>query len=344
MRNYALDFFRGLATLSIILIHTVFWSGELYLPPYVSNISLFFDVPVFIFLSGIAFNYSNSILKNIKGLLVQWKKWIFFIVFYSLIILIFFREQFTINELLSWIVYVFPKDNSLMVVGGSIWFIPMYIKVTIICSIIICLIKYFDEKNEFRDLKIITLFMLFIFLYAQTIKDTFIFDATISFYCLIYLLGYISHTVKIINVKKLITLESTNFIILIFIFCSLNLNLSSIQSIKFPPSIPYLVISLFSIYLIWFLKDRIKIKEKNLFVFIGKNALFYYFAQGIGSSILYLIYPYITFNNYILKLLYMLITNVLLTTAIAHTLIYLYKKFDNSKIVKKIYNVLKFYQ
>ena len=68
-RNYNIDFLRGIATISIIVIHTAFWSGTAYLPEWVSNITLLLDVPEFIFISGITSTYSKSFMKKINGLL-----------------------------------------------------------------------------------------------------------------------------------------------------------------------------------------------------------------------------------------------------------------------------------
>ena len=46
-RNYYIDNIRGLATISVVFIHTVFWSGSSYVPEYMRNLSLLIDVPIF---------------------------------------------------------------------------------------------------------------------------------------------------------------------------------------------------------------------------------------------------------------------------------------------------------
>ena len=313
-RNYNIDFLRGVATLCIILIHTAWWSGTGYMPTWFSNLTLLIDVPVFMFIAGISFNYVNSIIKNLKGLLVQWKKWLYFLVFYILILLVFFRNSFVVEEILSWIVYLFPTITKIPVVGGSIWFMLMYIKVTIICSIIICSINYFFKEKKLEILKIVTATMLMIFCYCSHDNELLIFDSYVSFYSFIYLLGYILHNYKIKDFKQFALLECTNFIIMILIFLACNLNINDIQNIKFPPSIPYLFFSLISIILFWYLKDNLNIKENNKIIYVGKTAIFFYFAQGVSSSFIYYIYPYLPFTNIVLKFICMLLANIVLAT------------------------------
>ena len=58
---------------------------------------------------------------------------------------------------------------------------------------------------------------------------------------------------------------------------------------KFPPKLPYIVASLLSIVTIMVLYNRLKIMKDNFVNYIGKNAIFYYFGQGISSSLVYFI-------------------------------------------------------
>lgn len=59
-RDSYIDVVKGLALLSIMLIHTVFWSGQDYVPSFCQNIVLCFDVPVFFLLSGMGISYNNG--------------------------------------------------------------------------------------------------------------------------------------------------------------------------------------------------------------------------------------------------------------------------------------------
>lgn len=312
-RNYNIDFLRGIAVLSIIFIHTAFWSGEKYLPNEFRCLFMLIDVPAFIFISGISFNYVNSIIKNLVSLLKMWKKYLFFLIFYFLILFIFFRSEIDYNEIFSWLVYIFPTDNSLKVFGGSMWFMIMYMKVSILCSIIICSVNYFVKEKKVNCLITCLGVLLFIFFYCSNVGDFLFFNSELSFYSLIYLFGYISFSYKIKDIKQLFLYEMFTIIIFLFLGKVCHIDFRNIQNIKFPPSFLYLFFSLIFIILFWFLKDNLKIKNNNKLCYLGKNAIVFYFCQGIGSSLLFLILPYVVFKNYLLKFLILLIFNMIFT-------------------------------
>jgi len=339
-RNYNIDFLRGVATLWIIVIHTAWWSGTGYLPEWFRNLTLIIDVPVFIFISGMSFNFVNSITKNLQGIIINWKKWLYFLIFYTLILLFFFKEQFILEDIFSWIVYVFPHSSSIEVVKGSIWFMLMYIKVTILCSLIICSINSFIEKDQKKYIILALNVILFIFLYCSTGNNFLFFDRYLSFYSVIFLFGYIVHTYKIKDIKQLILYEGIVVIANLIIFKIYNLGINDIQVIKFPPAFPYLGFSMISIILFWYLKDHLKITENNKINYIGKNAIFFYFAQGISSSFIYYIYKYIPFKMIAIKFIIMLLSNMAVAIVIAICLIESYKwidrKMSNNNLKKLI--------
>lgn len=333
-RNHNIDFLRGIATLWIILIHTAWWSGEIYLPPWFSNLTLIIDVPVFMFIAGISFNYSNSVKKNLTGIVKQWLKWLYFLIFYILLFLIFFKEQFYPKDILYWIIYQFPRNNSIQVVAGSIWFINMYIKVTIPASIIICLINHFFKEKRLKYFKLLLLFSLCILIYITTRRNILFIDSYFAFYFFIYLLGYTLNNYKLKR-SYLIFMELCLFIVNIVVFKYYHLDITSIQTIKFPPTLIYLLFSLISIAFFWYLKDSLKIKKGNILNYVGKNAIVFYFSQGVSSSFLYYALRFISFNNPIFIFIIMLILNLTITSIMA---ILLNISFN---YLKKLLNFLK---
>ena len=327
-RNHTIDFLRGLAVISIILIHTAWWSGMYYLPTKFSSLFLLFDVPIFMFIAGLSYSYVNSIWKNIKGILKQWNKWIYFLIFYLLIIFIFFNKDFNIHYILNYIFYDFPnKTSPLIVVQGSIWFIPMYIKVTILCSIIL---YFYNNYKDKIDLKIIIILMLLM----SQINFLFI-DQQIGMYSVLFLLGYYASSNKIESFKALAIYEVLLGLIMILLFKLGGYSLIDLQKLKFPPSIYYISASLPGIVLFWYLKDKLKIKENNPINYIGKNALFFYYSQGISSSLLILIQPYIKLGNPYFKFILMAIINITLAIIIGVILNELYN------LIIKTYNKYK---
>lgn len=314
-RNYTIDFLRAIAALWIVVIHTAFWSGETYLPSWFINLTLLIDVPLFIFISGISFHYSNSVIKSLKGLWIIWKKWCFFLLFYTLIILVFFRSDFHFLDFFSWFFYSFPNSNALNVVSGSIWYIIMYMKVSIFCSITICTIQYFGKENVLKYLKIVLEILFLIFAYQSFSGATFLFfDTYLSFYSILFILGYLAHYYSLKNKKQLILLELIAVSLLCLVFSSLHLDITAFQTTKFPPSFPYLFVSLPSLILCWYLFRHLKIQKENKLNYIGKNAIYFYFMQGISASLLYFILPYLSFENDVMKFGICLFMNLFMTT------------------------------
>ena len=85
-RDLYIDFAKGLATISIIFIHTAFWSGQLYIPAEVRVFSLVFDVALFYGLSGIT--SGSNIEKTFYRLLKLQITYMIFVTF------LFFLDYF----------------------------------------------------------------------------------------------------------------------------------------------------------------------------------------------------------------------------------------------------------
>ena len=58
---------------------------------------------------------------------------------------------------------------------------------------------------------------------------------------------------------------------------------------KFPPKLLYIFWSSFSLVTLFVLYNRLKINKESFITYIGKNAIFFYFAQGMSSSLVYFI-------------------------------------------------------
>ena len=148
-RNYNLDFYRGFAAIWIVFIHCCFWSGDGYVPLNVKSLSLFIDVPLFMFISGMTYNYSNSVKKTIKGLLKLYFKYFVFFCIYMLFVLYFDYNSFNFENFKNGLLFKYSDTMPLQVVGGSMWFMPMYFFVSFFSSIFISAVdKIVDTKKN----------------------------------------------------------------------------------------------------------------------------------------------------------------------------------------------------
>lgn len=76
-RDEKLDFYRGLAILNIVCIHTCFFSGQSYLPDILRTLCLLYDVPILVFLAGRSAQYRSDFAATFWGLIKIWIEWMF---------------------------------------------------------------------------------------------------------------------------------------------------------------------------------------------------------------------------------------------------------------------------
>lgn len=336
-RNEYIDYLRGIAALSIIVIHTSFWYGQSYTPEWFQNLSLFVDVPFFFYLSGWGSSYGKpNIIKTGKSLITIHIKWIFFVTILAIICFIlqknglYFQGIVDSRDLLN--NYMFhPSFAGFPVIAGSIWFIPYYFFIMIINTTI--LMQIYNSPNEYKLKNFYMWFLLYLFVWTQYQNFTLGLDLRyFSFYSFFWMLGYN----RIGQTKKL------SHLMLCILFCitaiavtshSLNFAIYDIQSAKFPPTTKWLFVSIVVIFIAKHIET--KIKSLNLFlIHIGQNSIFYFFAQGIGSSMLYSVGDYIPAYHWFFRWLITLVINIAITICIAEMLSYAYNRL--SRIANKI--------
>lgn len=258
-----------------------------------------------------SFNFNNSLIKSIKNICKLWYKYLIFLILYFTIILIFDFEHFSITRIINSIFFKLPNDDILLVVGGSFWFIYMFFIVTVLCNSIICIYnKYFKNLSNFKYIILIS----FLFYGISLFKQDFIFISTeILMYSFIYFLGYYLYNFKIKNLKCFLGISSIFIFLITCLYFFTDFNILNMQSYKFLYSFYYLLYSMISILIVFYLKDKINISSKNLVSYIGKNALIFYFCQGIGASMIYFILPHVSKFNILLTIILMFIFNFSIT-------------------------------
>ena len=126
----------------------------------------------------------------------------------------------------------------------------------------------------------ITLLIVFMgLIYTYLGKNFFYFSSTTLVYLFFWMLGVVCSRKKIQHFYSVIIIECGILIFMKVMAKYLNVELRNMQSLKFPPNIIYVVYSLAIIVLALYAKGRLKISDKNVFSWIGKNAIYYYFCH-----------------------------------------------------------------
>lgn len=308
-RDLYIDYAKGIATLSVIFIHTTFWSGQLYAPKEIRILSLLFDVPIFFVLSGLT--SSGNIEKTFQRLVKLQITYMIFVTglflfdsFFKVFLQTFFNAEtyrnffltfgtkytentlshpFDFRILGNWWIHQYFNCDVFPVVMGSFWYLKTYFLVTIFG---VLSIRFF-QKHFFW----IIAFCTFLTLIFNLLPNHYPSGQTgyITFYLSIFLLAFQLKN-KRLNFNQLWI--STGLVVFSFISMFWHYGWGIFYLInkrKFPPQIPYIVWSMLSLLIIFSLYNRLRFNKENLFSFIGKNAIFFYFAQGISSSLVYFI-------------------------------------------------------
>ncbi|ASW75460.1 acyltransferase [Chryseobacterium piperi] len=308
-RDLYIDFAKGLATLSIIFIHTAFWSGQFYIPTEVRVFSLVFDVALFYALSGIT--SGSNIEKTFYRLLKLQITYMIFVTllffldyFFKIFGLSFFSLEWLQNfystfgskyaatsistepqwqNLGNWYLHQYTNADTFPVVMGSFWYLKVYFILTVFGVLIL---RFFPRHiNWFIGLCIALTLIFNIFPGLYPTGQV----GYVAFYLAIFLIANRMRGKKI-PTKIIPVLYTIVAGLLMWMFWYYgNEIFYKINKNKFPPKIPYIIWTLFSLVTLFVFYNRLKITRENLITYIGRNAIFFYFAQGISSSLVYFI-------------------------------------------------------
>lgn len=344
-RDLYIDFAKGFATLSIIFIHTVYWSGQYYVPAEWRIASLLMDVPLFFALSGLTSgaNVEKTLYRLLK-LQITFMIFVTFLFFLDYLFKVFglnffgldwmknfystFGSKYVPNNISdvpqwqnlgNWYLHQYTNADTFPVVMGSFWYLKVYFILTVFGVLIL---RFFSKHvNWFIGLcfGLTLIFNLFPQFYPTGQVGY------VAFYLGLFL---VAHQLKGKKIPKkwIPFLYGILFIILIFLFWNFGKELFlKMNKAKFPPKLLYVFWSCFSILTLFVLYNRVKISKPNFITHIGKNAIFYYFAQGMSSSLVYfLVVPLKEKFSWGILMLIVYLINILLAVLLAESL----KKVD----------------
>lgn len=334
-RNAFIDAMRGVAALGVVAIHTAFHSGTAYTPSWFQSLTLLVDVPLFFVLAGWSGGYRvGQVGKTCKSLLTLWLKLAWFCLLLTLVCLLSgLRGPQSAREWLGSLFFD-HKFPSFPVLGSSMWFMPVYVRVVFLCQLALCLMNWYAAGKSISPIRLYGLFagvLLSVYLSINAelpmTGQLTLFpwaDPTDVFYLLCWMAGLF------IGLRGW-RIRSWKTLAILMPVCAAGWYLSvrtlqtgfDLQSSKFPPLLPYAFASCPAIAVMLFLRGRWQ--PPRWLAHIGQNALFYFCAQGIGGSVLYSILPGVQVGSWFLRWLVMLAVNLALTVLLAEILALLYR-------------------
>lgn len=346
-RDLYIDFAKGLATLSIIFIHTAFWSGQFYIPAEVRVFSLVFDVALFYALSGITSgaNIEKTFYRLLK-LQITYMIFVTFLFFADYFFKVFGLNFFSLEllqnfystfgakysttsismepqwqNLGNWYLHQYTNADTFPVVMGSFWYLKVYFILTVFGVLIL---RFFPKHiNWFIAVCILLTLIFNVFPWYYPTGQV----GYVAFYLGVFLIANKMRGKKI-PTKMIPILYGLVAATLIWMFWYYGNDIFyKINRNKFPPKIPYIIWTLFSLVTLFVLYNRLKISKESFITHIGKNAIFFYFAQGISSSLVYfIVVPIQGKMLWWILMIFIYIVNVILAFFIAEGL----KKIDHS--------------
>ena len=344
-RDLYIDFAKGLATLSVIFIHITFWSGQIYVPSEMRVLSLLFDVVLFYALSG--FTSGNNIEKTFYRLLKLQVTYMIFVTvlffsdyFFKVFGLTFFSAEWLKDiyyvfgdkyvpkhiystpqwqNLGNWYLHKYSNADTFPVVMGSFW----YLKVYFILSVFgVLILKFFPKHINWFIALCIALTIIYNVIPQYYPRGQ---TGYVAFYLAVFLIAHQfkgrktpTKTIPLLYLGVAAALIGLFWYYGVDVFYNINKN-------KFPPKLPYIIWTLFSLVTLFVLYNRLKNSKNSFVTYIGNNAIFFYFAQGISSTLIYFfVNPLYEKMHWSILLILAFVLNVIMATIIAKGL----KKVD----------------
>jgi fucose 4-O-acetylase-like acetyltransferase len=277
-RDLYIDFAKGLATLSVVFIHTVFWSGQLYVPREVRLLSLLADVPIFFVLSGLT--SSGNIEKTIERLLRLQITYSLFVGLLFVLSSCLDFSQFSWETLGNWLLHNYSPCPSFKVVMGSFWYLKVYFVVMFLGAVVL---RYFPKLVKHVLAFCILLYFVFN-LYVYPSGQV----GYVCFYLAIYLAAGLLKGRRIPSKSiPYIYAGCLLFGTAVMAYHGTWEIIYKLNKQKFPPQLVYMFWASFAMVTTAVGYQRFRINRPSFITYVGQNAIFFYFGQGISSSLIY---------------------------------------------------------
>lgn len=300
-RDSYIDVVKGLMMISVINIHTVYWSLAKFTPDIVRQLAYFVDIPIFFFLSGYLLHLSGFIGTS-KKIIFQFIRLYSHYVAVSLLLLFavycwfFFTGNRPVPDVgvsLSTIKDVHLQGNLWDYIygyNGSLWYMRVYFSMILFLPFMMAH-RFFVRMRIFFLVFMLIFYSLTIYHYPDT---TYIFSdyGHVAFYTIFFLLGAIfqieEHNIK----PRELLLSFAITCLLCGLVFHLDGNALRLSGYKFPPTYQYMVYSLPLLHLFALIKPLWRFVENSWvnellkpLAWSGRHSYILYLFQGAVCSL-----------------------------------------------------------
>lgn len=305
MRDKELDIFRAIAIIEVIIQHCCYWTG-IYSTGEVSIVKslivLGFAMPLFFVITG-ASNFlssKNNIMDFYKSRLqrIIVPYWIYAVVC-IVISYYYLRNNIDIFQMIGY--WIIPINKQIVfnpLLGGALWFIPIYLFTMILFPLLKKYYKFYCKKSTILLTLAIFLMTIMILSYIN-INNTesnyiyFYYIKMVVFYMLFIYIGivYIDRLKTLYIKKRWLIIVIIGFLLIDKFLINLGMGSWNMQINKFPPNIVFLMQGLMWMTILFVLrKNIVNITER-----ICKNRICNFIFESYRDNCysIYLFHPII---------------------------------------------------
>ena len=338
VRDTYFDAFKGMMILSVINIHTVYWSLKPYTPDILRELAYFVDIPIFFFISGYFVRYSGFLscgrqaLRQLVRLYLRYLVITILVAAGTLIWVYFFRDRIP-DGLPASLLSMFTLKLSGELWGyfkgyyGNLWYLHTYFPMLLLVPVMVG-VPFFPRY------KYAVLFVLLILYYLMTYQfkgHVFLLRSwgDIFFYSFFFVLGTVYRVKKDRLSAPLVFMSFGLNCFMAWLIFQRDGGALYLSRYKFPPSMEWLVYSLLLVHVLVLLRPywneiprpRINFVATGL-EWIGSNSLTVYLIQGLVCSIPFLFAGRLAEAVSSTPLLYLTVYSFNVTVSIVLSIIY----------------------
>jgi peptidoglycan/LPS O-acetylase OafA/YrhL len=296
-RDVYVDLVRGLLLLSVIHIHTVYWSLAKFIPDGVRHAAYLVDIPIFFFISGYLFKNPSflgalrSVGRQIARLYRQYLA-VTFLAAGAILLWLHFGERRMEPQVFAVLGSAFTVDlrgrmwNYLRMYDGNLWYVRTYFSLLPLVPLLVG--PAFLRKR--LGLVLAFVFAAYVLATYHGAARTFLLAPAgqVLFYALFFVLGAWARAREPkLRTRDVALSLALNLLLAAWVFHG-DGNRLILEPAKFPPTVPYLVYTLPLVHLFLLAKPyarRIRWPALAPLVWAGRNSFVVYLVQGAVCSL-----------------------------------------------------------